>query len=85
MEEAGLAKEFSVYQWFADGQYECVRKHVEPEEAVKAAHHYTTNVAARTGMVNRVMITDGGDCCVFEWRNGRVIWPTKEAMEESDG
>lgn len=73
-------EEFSVWQFFADPeqQPECVRRHVSAPEAVKAACHYTTSVGARSGFVERVIITDGGDCTVFEWQKGiGIIWPEK--------
>lgn len=63
-------REFSVYQFFADGSSERVREFVPAEEAVKAAHHYTTNVASKIGITERVIITDGDDYCVFEWKKG---------------
>jgi len=71
-------EEFSVWQFFADPEQEaeCVRRYVSAAEAVKAACHYTTSVGARTGFVDRVIITDGGDCTVFEWKKGLgVVWP----------
>lgn len=71
---------FSVFQFFADGQYEKVREHVGAEEAVKAARHYTRNVAAAMGMTKRVIITDGGDSIVFEWKYGQgVTFPPEAA------
>ena len=70
--------EFSVCQFFIDGSHEYVRRFVSAEEAVKAACHYTTSVGAKLGVVERVIITDGGDCTVFDWRKGvGVIWPEK--------
>lgn len=72
--------EFSVYQFFEDGSYERVRSFVSAEEAVKAAQHYTTCVAARLGITRRVIITDGLDYTVFEWLHGRgVVYPPKLA------
>lgn len=65
--------EFSVYQFFHSGEYERVREFVTDEEAVHAAHHYTHNVASRLGIVNRVIITDGGDHICFEWKFGQGI------------
>jgi hypothetical protein len=65
--------EFSVIQFFEDGSWECVRRFVGPEEAVKAAHHYTHSVASKLGIVERVIITDGGDDCVFEWKAGEGV------------
>ena len=62
--------EFSVYQFFKDGSYERVRSLVTAEQAVTAFNHYTHNVASRIGITSRVIITDGGDSIVFEWKGG---------------
>jgi hypothetical protein len=64
---------FSVCQFFEDGSYEYVRRGVGAEEAVRAARHYTDNVAAHLGITARVIITDGDDYCVFEWKRGEGI------------
>lgn len=66
-------KQFSVYQFFEDETQEKVREFVGAEEAVRAARHYTTSVAARIGVTVRVIITDGGDHTVFEWQYGKGI------------
>ncbi len=67
-------REFSVYQFFVSGDYERVRRHVSAEEAMNAARHYTTNVAAKLlGITERVIITDGGDATVFEWKKGEGV------------
>jgi hypothetical protein len=71
--------EFSVCQFFADGSYEYVRRYVGAEEAVKAARHYTDNVATKLGIVERVIITDGGDYCCFEWKRGEGVTFPPEA------
>jgi len=69
--------EFSVCQFFIDGTYEYVRRWVTAKEAVTVAHHYTNNVAVKMGVVDRVIITDGGDFTVFEWKRGKgVTFPT---------
>lgn len=65
--------EFSVYQFFEDGSQEKVREFVSAEEAVRAAAHYSTSVAAVLGFTRRVIITDGVDCVVFEWRHGEGV------------
>lgn len=71
--------EFSVVQYFLDGTYEYVRRYVSDQEAVKAARHYTDNVMARAGMIDKVIITDGGDCVCFEWRKDEgVVFPPRE-------
>lgn len=65
--------EFSVCQFFIDGYHEYVRRWVGAEEAVLAAKHYTESVAARAGMVTKVVITDGGDSISFQWEFGKGI------------
>lgn len=75
--------EFSVYQFFSDEQYERVREFVDVKEAMEAAAHYCVSVAAKMGMTKRVIITDGGDCCVFEWKYGEgVVFPPREEVEK---
>lgn len=70
--------EFSVCQWFDNGDYEYTRRAVAAEEAMKAFAHYTHSVAARLGMTRKVIITDGGDCINAEWRYGEgVVYPPK--------
>jgi hypothetical protein len=71
-----MAHEFSVYQYFVNGQYEKVREYVELNEAMKAAEHYSNNVAVKMGITARVIVTDGGDCIVWEWKQGEgIVWP----------
>lgn len=67
-----MTGEFSVCQFFTDGTYEYVRRYVSAEEAVMAFKHYTDNVATKVGgIVERVIITDGGDLTNLEWRAGK--------------
>lgn len=83
-----MADEFSVHQFFPDDTSECVRQFVSAEEAVTAAHHYTTSVGARIGTTRRVIITDGDDFTVFEWKAGEgVTHPPRNAsgMFVADG
>jgi hypothetical protein len=68
-----MTGEFSVCQFFANGSYEYVRRFVDAEEAVKTARHYTDNVATKLGIVDRVIIVDGGDDCCFEWKRGEGV------------
>lgn len=68
-----MSDEFSVVQFFADGFQEYVRRNVGALDAVKAAHHYCTNVASKLGIVDRVIITDGDDYCCFEWKRDEGI------------
>jgi hypothetical protein len=74
-----MSNEFSVVQFFEDGTYEYVRRFVSAEEATSAAKHYCTSVGVKMGLVKRVIITDGGDCCCFEWIHGQgVVFPPKD-------
>jgi hypothetical protein len=69
---------FNTVQFFEDGSYEYVRRNVSGQEAVEASHHYCTSVGARIGTTRRVIVTDSGDCTVFEWRFGEgIVYPTK--------
>lgn len=68
--------EFSVCQFFENGSYEYVRRYVSAESAVRTARHYCSSIAAKMGMVVRVIITDGGDFTCFEWKvNEGVVFP----------
>jgi hypothetical protein len=73
MTETAMKGEFSVVQFFNDGAYEKVRESVDADEAVQAFIHYTTNVAATMGFVQRVILTDGDDCIAMEWVYGKNI------------
>ena len=68
-----LGELFSVYQFFEDGSSEQVRQLVSAEDAVTAAHHYCSNVAANCGITRRVIITESGDSIAFEWQYGKGV------------
>ena len=71
--------EFSVVQWFREGYYEFVKENVGAEEAVLTAKSVTESPGAMLGIPVRVIITDAGDCTVFEWLYGEgVVLPTRE-------
>jgi len=70
-------EEFSVYQYFPDDSYELVFDYVDAETAVVAAEQLSRSVGARIGTTRRIIITDGGDFTVFEWKFGEgVTFPT---------
>jgi hypothetical protein len=76
--------EFSVYQFFPDDTYEAVVRFVDPKTAVEKAKVLTETVGARIGTTRRVIITDGGDYCVFEWRYGEgVTFPRKGGSDDA--
>jgi len=71
--------EFSVVQFFPDGTWERVAEWVDGRTAVETAKSYTERPAALIGIIARIVITDGGDFTVFEWRFGEgVVYPTRE-------
>ena len=79
------APEYSVFQFFHTDEYENVRLLVTLEEAMQAAVHYCTSVAARTGITTRVIITDGDDYTIFEWKfNEGITWPEHLRSPKSD-
>jgi hypothetical protein len=64
--------EFSVWVFYPDDTHSPVERFTDAETAVRMAHTVTRVV----GTAVRVIITDGGDCTVFEWRKGEgVTWP----------
>jgi hypothetical protein len=74
--------EFSVVQFFPDGN---VKRFVGAEEAVRTAKDYSTRPAILLGVIERIIITDGGDCTVFEWKAGEgVTFPVRSAALDKD-
>lgn len=68
--------EFSLY-WYdpEGGQYEELR-YVDARTAVERAHGLMRSIGGRLGTVARIIITDGGDFCCFEWKHGKgVVFP----------
>ena len=65
--------EFNVVQFFENGTCEYVRRNVDVGEALKAVRHYCHSVAAQMGVVDRVIVTDGGDFCCFEWQRDKGV------------
>jgi enoyl-CoA hydratase/carnithine racemase len=73
-----MSNEFSVYQFFPDGQYERLERMVSAEKAMEVAKSYTmpTRPAVKLGIIMRVIVTDGADLTVFDWKNGGgVVFP----------
>jgi hypothetical protein len=72
--------EFSVYQYFDGGSYECVLEFVDAKTAVEKAKALTETVGARMGTTRRIVITDGADNTNFEWKFGEgVTFPKFDA------
>lgn len=77
-------EKFNVVQFFNDGTHQYVRRFVSVREAVSAVKHYTQSVAARMGVVTRIIITDGGDCTCLEWEYKKgIVFPPQTEMKET--
>lgn len=74
--------QYSVYWWDQEGHQHTEMRWKFPKTCADACKRLTTGPAAALGFVERVIITDGGDSIVFEWKKGKgITWPTKEQME----
>lgn len=73
-----MTDEFSVYWWDAEDNHHEELRFVGPEQALKAAMRLSRGPGAQLGMVRRVIITDGGDYCNWEWREGRIIFDGRD-------
>lgn len=68
--------EFSVYQFFRNGQHERVLWLVDTVTAVEQVRMLAHSIDGKLGMTRRIIITDSGDYTVLEWRFGEgVIYP----------
>lgn len=71
--------EFSVAVFNADGKYAYAARWLSMENAVKVAKLLTDHVGMFPAL-SRVIITDGGDSTVFEWKRGvGITWPTNSS------
>jgi hypothetical protein len=76
--------EFSVVLFFPDGTYEYVKRFVGAKEAVRTAKDYSRPLVL-LGVIERIIITDGSDYTVFEWKAGEgVTFPAKSAAPDED-
>lgn len=68
--------EFSVCWWDQTGAYHFEKRFCDVEEAVKTAVSLIRRPAAKIGVIIRVIITDGGDCCNWEWLHDKgIVYP----------
>jgi hypothetical protein len=72
--------DFNVVQFFADDSYEYVMRWVSALDAVMRAKGLSESVGGRIGTTRRVIVTDGDDYTVFEWKFGEgVTFPPRNA------
>lgn len=66
-----MTNEFSVWIFFADGTHFSEWRWLSAEEAVKTAREISQRpIMQLPDMVDRMIITDGGDFTVCEWKPG---------------
>lgn len=83
MSEEQPGGEFSVYQFFAKGHYERTLSESCARDAVKWAIQLATGSGAKTGTTRRVIIRDGGDHTVWDWRYGEgLVFPVMAEVPE---
>ena len=72
---------FNVHQFLPDGYHECIGMGLSIRDALLMAHKWTlpSRPGVIIGAIRRVIITDSGDCTVWEWKNGEgVTFPPSE-------
>ena len=76
-----MSSEFSLYWWNPDGFDHKELSFVDAETAFNRARSLIDSPAAEyLNVVRRIMITDGDDFCVFEWKHGEgVVFPVRGA------
>lgn len=63
--------EFSVWWWDPEGNYNREADHVDAETAVNTVRSLLNRKPAMMlGVFKRIIITDGGDFTVYEWKHG---------------
>lgn len=63
-------EEFSLYWYDCDGNQHEELRFVDGQTAVKRAKTLADGPASMIGIVELIIITDGGDFCCFEWKKG---------------
>jgi hypothetical protein len=75
---------FDVWLFFRSGAYERLEDGLSAQEAVEAAKRCSESVGAKTGLLEEIIITDGGGNCVFQWLHGKgVTFPPRDASDAS--
>jgi hypothetical protein len=61
---------FSVWIFFTDGTHFSEWRNLSGRTAVLKAKELSKRPVVQSGMVERIIITDSGDCTAFEYRPG---------------
>lgn len=71
-----MSGEFSVYWWDDQGAQHTEYRYVDINVVKSAIMRLCKGPAAILGIVNRVMVTDGGDNACFDWnKTDGVVFP----------
>lgn len=74
--------EFSVVQFFSNGDHETVLTQVDACTALTRAGALSRSVGGQIGTTKRIILTDAGDFTVFEWLFGQgVVFPPQPESE----
>ena len=69
-----MSDEFSVWIFFPDdGGHVAEAQWIGPEAAMTLAIGITRRPAAKVGLIERVIVTDGGDYTCWEWQFGKGV------------
>jgi hypothetical protein len=72
-----MTGEFSVAEFYDNDTHAYVGRWIDAKDAVYLAKHCIRRLHDN---VVRIIITDGGDDCVFEWQRGKgITFPGSEA------
>jgi hypothetical protein len=72
--------EFSVCLFFPDGSSYYERRGIGAEEAVSLLKECSERSASMIGMIQRIIVTDGGDYTNLEWQYGKgITYPPRGA------
>jgi len=77
---------FSVYWWDAEDNQNLELRDVPAKDAAMRAVALSDpqRPINLLGGINRIIITDSCDLCVFEWKKGEgVVWPPKEEIDKA--
>jgi hypothetical protein len=69
----GEQEQFSLRLYHEDGQDQYVRQFVSARDASMAFEYYTNSAGAQLGSTGRVVVTDGSDRIVREWKFGQGV------------
>jgi hypothetical protein len=81
-----MGEQFSVRLYYDNGEQKTLRRFVSAQEAYRAFQYYTKSLGARLGSTVRVIIIDGDDCMVREWKVEQgVTFPPPKRRRKSGG